>query len=140
MKSLLISISIIISSSIFASNVELKISTLFKKGESTTKMKDVKIIAKMGQEFEVPATDGSPFNLKLNVTHFNKNMNKDIDVNMDNLVMIKGNVSVLENGNMKRVSSPTIVTKIGNEATISSENEDGFFEMKVIAVKTTHKM
>jgi hypothetical protein len=41
---------------------------------------------------------------------------------------------------MKRVSSPTIVTKIGNEATISSENEDGFFEMKVIAVKTTHKM
>ena len=51
MKQIIIFIAVTFSTTIFAKQVELKISSTYQKGYITTKMNEVKVIANMNKEF-----------------------------------------------------------------------------------------
>lgn len=139
MKPIMILLALTFSTTIFAKQVELKISTIYKKGDITKKINEVKIIANMDKEFNIPNTHGNPFKMKFNVSEFKEKISSKIDPTKS--LMIKGNISVQENGKMKTIASPQVVTMIGNEATITTSDDDGtFFEMKILPVKTSEKL
>ncbi len=135
MKAILMCLSLLFSGAVLAKQIELKVSSLYKKGNVTIKMNDVTIKAIMGKEFTVPATNGNPFKMKLSVSEFKGKVSENMDPN--NSIMVKGDISVLENGKMKKIASPQVVTIYGQEATISmKDDKDGsFFEMKILPVK-----
>ena len=55
--------------------------------------------------------------------------------------MVKGNISILENGKMKLIATPQVITMIGNEAIISTKDENGtYFEMKITPLRTSEKL
>lgn len=139
MKQIMILFVLTFSTTILAKQVELKISTTYKKGDITTKMNEVKVIANMDKEFNIPNTGGNPFNMKLNVSEFKEKIDPKLDPTKS--LIVKGNISIQENGEMKTIATPQVITMIGNEATISTQDEDGtFFEMKILPVKTSEKL
>lgn len=139
MKHIVVLLALTFSTTIFAKQVELELSILYKKGDIATKIKEVKIIANMDKEFNIPNTDGNPFNMKLNVSEFKEKIDPKMDTTKS--LMVKGNFSIRENGKMKIIATPQVITMIGNEATISTQDEDGtYFEMKVLPVKTSEKL
>jgi len=139
MKQIIIFIAVTFSTTIFAKQVELKISSTYQKGYITTKMNEVKVIANMNKEFIITNSNGNPFNVKLNVSEFKERIDPKIDPKKS--LMVKGNISILENGKMKLIATPQVITMIGNEAIISTKDENGtYFEMKITPLRTSEKL
>jgi len=134
-KSVLAIMALIFSISAFSKNINLKISTTWKKGEGLTKSKEFQIKAKLGEEWIIPFDGKDSLKLKMKASnHFDDPSFKN-DFSMAS-IMIEGDVIELKDGKENIIATPQVLTALGNEALISVRSDNGeYFEMKVLPVK-----
>lgn len=126
MKTLLILFLAIISSQIWAKNIELKITTVWKQDGFEQITKQTTLNAKLGDKLIIPISEGTPFKFEIQADQL-----KDAKT-----VSLKGDVSEGEDELEKVISSPVIVTAIGQETLFSSvDKNDEHFELKVLPLE-----
>ena len=140
MKKMIVALmGLVLSFSAFSKNVELKISSKWKKG-NVTKTFNSKVIAKLGTEWEIPFEGKDSLKLKMKATDHFDDPRDIVDRNMA-AIMLEGQVIELENGKEKIVGSPKVITVIGKEAMITTESDNGgYLELKILPVKMTEKI
>ena len=104
----------------FGKTVELEFKGRYQKGRLDKKVSS-KIIAKLGQEFIVPAESGNPFKFRMTV-----------DETKTGAIVVKGVIYDLDD---KIVSSAKLITKYGQEAKIVKSKKGEVFTLAVLPEK-----
>lgn len=130
MKLVGVLLSFLISVNLFAQKIELKLKMDFKKGMATRSMK-TRVLAELGQKFEVPFS--SKNSIKFSMIVVDKfQLPENSKIKKKDVVLIKSQVYIKENGKERLVATPKVITKYQNEATIEIASENGEkFKMKV---------
>jgi len=127
-------ITMMISLSAFATNVELRIQANWKKG-NTVKNTVTRVIAKLDHNFTIPFEDEKSLKFELTATQDFSKIPTLKGHEEENTMLFEGHIYSMVEGKEKLVSSPMVVTHIGSEATFKTESKEEFFELKITPVK-----
>jgi hypothetical protein len=134
MKTLTILAILCFSVSSFSKNVELDIVMTLKKNNETQTSK-MKVVAKLGESFEIPFQNDKSFKLKMKATDkftIPEEVRKQHKGEMISDLMISGTVFEKRNGKEEIIANPLIISNYKQQAIIEVRNEKGeVFEMKV---------
>ncbi len=120
--------------STYAKNVELKISAKWKSGNST-KATESKVIAKLGKEWTIPFEGLDSLKINMIADSF-KGKIGGRNFDHEKSISFNGKVFEMVNNQEKLVANPEIITLLGKEATLTTEDDNGnFLELKILPVK-----
>lgn len=130
MKSLALAFIFAFSASAFAKNVQLKIQSKWDDG-AKTEVLDTKVMAKLGKEWTIPFEGESDLMLRMVVKDKFK-MPNGLLQKKGEAILLDGKIIKVNHGQEEIVSSPQIIARVGTEALITLEGENGeFLELRV---------
>lgn len=109
----------------FSQIINLKLDSKYYQDNIVQKKMKTKVVANLGNNLQIPARFGNPFEMELNLSKINKD-----------LIKLRGEIYLNERGMKKHLTSYSIVTEYKRWAKIKTIKEDGtVFEMKFLPTK-----
>lgn len=115
----------ILSQNCFSQIINLKLDSKYFQDNIIKKKMKTKVVANLGNNLQIPARFGNPFEMELNLSEVSKN-----------LIKLKGDIYLNESGVKKHLTTYSIVTEYKRWAKIKTIKKDGtVFEMKLLPTK-----